>query len=128
MLLNEKEARAICKKLLGYVKADDAEVGVNGELYSHLRFAANTFTTCGSREDTSVNVSVWIGKRAGSASTNEMDHASLRAVVAEAEQIARVSPVDPEYLPTLGPQQYTPARAYVEATANVAVAARAKKI
>jgi hypothetical protein len=47
MLLTEKEARAICEKLLSYVKADDASVGVSGENYSHLRFASNAFTTSG---------------------------------------------------------------------------------
>ena len=31
MLLTETEARAICEKLLSYVKADDAVVGVNSE-------------------------------------------------------------------------------------------------
>ena len=41
MLLSEKDARAICDKLLSYVKADDASVGVTSEDYSHLRFASN---------------------------------------------------------------------------------------
>ena len=37
MLLTENEARAICDKLLSYVKADDAAVGVGSENYGHLR-------------------------------------------------------------------------------------------
>ena len=61
MLLTETEARAICEKLLGYVKADDAVVNVNSENYSHLRFAANAFTTSGARENVSFGVTVWIG-------------------------------------------------------------------
>ena len=47
MLLTEQEARAICEKMLSYVKADDASVGVNSENYGHLRFAYNAFTTSG---------------------------------------------------------------------------------
>ena len=31
MLLTEKEARAICEKMLSYVKADDASVGVGSD-------------------------------------------------------------------------------------------------
>lgn len=50
MLLTEQEARAICEKLLSYVKADDASVGINSENYGHLRFASNAFTTSGARE------------------------------------------------------------------------------
>src|ERR671918_268559 len=114
MLLSEKEARAICEKLLGYVKADDASVSVSSENYSHLRFAANAFTTSGARENISVGVTVWIDKKRGSSSTNEIDDASLRAAVAEAETLARISPVDREYMPTLGPQTYKPVNGYAE--------------
>lgn len=128
MLLSEKEAKAICEKLLGYVKADDATVSVSSEDYSHLRFAANAFTTSGRRENVSTNVTVWIEKKRGSASTNEMDDASLRAAVEQAEQFARISPVDREYLPTLSAQQYKPTGGFAEATASISVAARAKAI
>ena len=44
MLLTEKEARTLCDQLLNFVKADDAIVTVGGEIESHLRFAANSFT------------------------------------------------------------------------------------
>src|SRR5262245_42583686 len=112
MLLSENEARAITDKLLSHVKADDAIVSVTSENYAHQRFAANNFTTCGARENTTVNVTVWIDKKRGSASTNEIDPESLRAVAAQAEGLARISPVDREYLPTLGPQTYKPVNAF----------------
>jgi predicted Zn-dependent protease len=127
-MLSEKEARAICDTLLGHVSAADAEVAVTSSDESHLRFAANAFATSGRREDVSVGVTVWIDKKKGTASTNEIDAGSLKGVVREAEQIAAVSPVDREYLPTLGPQPYRAVTAYVEATANVPVAARAKAV
>lgn len=47
MLITEKEARELTEKLLSLVKADDAAVSVGSENYSHLRFAANAFTTSG---------------------------------------------------------------------------------
>ncbi|MDQ3684817.1 MAG: TldD/PmbA family protein [Acidobacteriota bacterium] len=128
MLLTEKEARTICDQLLSHVKADDAMVSVGGEIESNLRFAANSFTTNGRREDTSVNVTVWIDKKRGAASMNDTSPESLRAVVEEAERIARISPIDREYLPTLPQQQYKPINGYAEATANVSAAKRAKDI
>ena len=128
MLITEKEAKAICDKLLSHVTADDASVGVGSEDYSHMRFAANTFTTCGRRENLSVGVTVWKGGKRGSASTNETDDDALQAVVAEAEQIAAVSPVDREYLPTLSAQTYKPVSGYVEATSNISLEARARSI
>lgn len=128
MLLTESEARELSNKLLGYVKADDAAVTVGSENYSHLRFAANSFTTSGARENTTVNVTVWIDKKRGSSSTNEIDDQSLRAAVAEAETLARISPVDREYLPTLGPQTYKPVDGYAERTSNISLHDRARSI
>ena len=128
MLLTEKEAREIAEKLLSYVKADDAAVSVGSENYSHLRFAANSFTTSGARENTTIGVTVWIDKKRGSSSTNEMDDESLRATVTQAEQLARISPVDREYLPTLGPQTYQPVNGYAEGTSNISLQNRARSI
>jgi predicted Zn-dependent protease len=128
MLLSEKDARAICDKLLSYVKADDATVSVNSENYGHLRFASNSFTTSGARENITVGVTVWIDKKRGSASTNEIDDESLKATVALAEQLARISPVDREYMPTLSKQNYKPVNAYAAATSNISVTTRAKTI
>ena len=128
MLLSEQEARAITEKLLSYVRADDAIVSVNSENYSHLRFAANAFTTSGARKNTSVGITVWIDKKRGASSTNEIDDASLKAAVAQAEEIARISPVDREYLPTLGRQTYKPVNAYSEATSNISLQDRARAL
>ncbi len=128
MLLSEKEARSVCNRVIGFVKADDASVSLNSEIYSHLRFAANAFTTSGRSEDTTVGVIVWIDKKRGASSTNSTDDASLRAAVEEAEQLARVSPVDPEYLPTLSSQTYKPTNGYAEVTANISLVKRAKDI
>lgn len=128
MLLTEIQARTICEKLLSYVKADDAVVNVNSENYGHLRFAANAFTTSGARENVSVAVTVWIGGKRGSATTNEIDDESLKSTVALAEQLARISPVDREYLPTLGKQTYRPVNGYAEATSNISLTSRAKTI
>jgi len=128
MLLTEKEARTLCEKLLSYVKADDAVVTVNSENYGHLRFAANAFTTSGARQNVSVGVTVWIDNKRGAASTNEIDDESLQTTVATAIQLARLSPVDREYVPTLGRQTYKPVSGYVEATSNISVGSRAKTI
>jgi predicted Zn-dependent protease len=128
MLLSEKEARSICDKLLGYVKADDATVSVNSQVYSHQRFAANAFTSNGRSENTTVGVTVWINKQRGAASANDVSDAALRAAVEEAESLARISPVDREYLPTLGAQSYKPTGGYAEAVANISVADRARQI
>jgi predicted Zn-dependent protease len=128
MLLSESEIKSICDKLLSLTTADDASVSVQSEDYSHLRFAANGFTTSGRREETSASVTVWIKGKRGSASASDLDTASLRAAVEQAEQLARISPEDKEYMPTLGKQTYKPVDRYVEATANLDPRERAKAI
>jgi predicted Zn-dependent protease len=128
MLLSESESKAICEKLLGLTRADDAEASVTSEDYSHLRFAANAFTTSGRRENATARVTVWIDRKRGSASANDVDDASLKAAVEQSEQLARISPVDREYVPTLGAQRYKPAGGYVKATANIALPERAKTV
>lgn len=127
-MLTEKQSRDLCHRLLSYVRAEDAVVSVSSDDFSHLRFAANGFTTCGRREDASAQVTVWIKKQRGSASANDLDEASLRDAVQQAEQIASTSPVDKEYLPTLGPQTYKPSSDYIDATVNLSLSHRAQAI
>jgi predicted Zn-dependent protease len=128
MLFTEKECKTICQEMLGMTRADDASASVGGEDFSHLRFAANDFSTSGRRENVSAQITVWIGGKRGSASANDLDEASLRRAVDEAERLARLSPVDKEYVPTLGPQKYKPAGGYVDATVNIALKKRAQAI
>lgn len=128
MPLSERESKELCDKVLSYVKAGDATVSVSSDSYSHLRFAGNAFRTCGSVENATVGVTAWIDRRKGAASTNEVDDTSLRATVEQAEQLARLSPVDGEYLPTLGPQRYKTVDAYVAASADISVSGRARAI
>lgn len=128
MLLTEKEAREITDKILSFVKADDAQVSVNSEKTSHLRFARNAFLTSGNTVERSANITVWIKGKRGASSTTDLSDASLKAMVEQAEQVAEISPVDREYLPTLGAQTYKPSNGYVEATANLSLTNRAKQI
>src|SRR5436309_5048941 len=128
MLLSEKECKGLCEKLLRLTKADDAQVGVSSEDSSHLRFAANAFTTSGRRENASAGVTVWIDKKRGSASANDLDDASLKMAVEQAEWLARISPVDREYVPSLPQQGYRPTGGYVEATVNISLSERAKAV
>jgi predicted Zn-dependent protease len=128
MLLTETEAKAYTDKILSYVTAADASVGVSSDKLSHLRFAGNNFLTSGQRISRGANVTVWIDGKRGSSSTNDLDDASLKSMVEQAEKLARLSPVDREYLPTLSKQNYKPVNGFVEATANLSLSNRASSI
>jgi predicted Zn-dependent protease len=128
MLLNESDAKALTEKILSYVTAGDASVGVGSDKLSHLRFAGNNFLTSGTRVSRSANVTVWIDGKRGAASTNDTDDASLKEMVDRAEKIAANAPVDREYMPTLGKQTYKSTNGYVESTANLSLSDRAKAV
>src|SRR3954468_13312271 len=104
MLLTEPEFKKICEKLLALTKATDAEVSVGTTDFSHLRFAANGFTTSGRTESASAQITVWIEGKSGSASASNVDDDSLKMAVEQAEMLAHISAADKEYVPTLGAQ------------------------
>jgi len=126
--MSETDGAVLCRKLLAHVRADDAYVTVQGAEAGHLRFAANSFTFSGRREDVRVSVTVWSGKKKGEAVGNELDDAALEALVREAQAIAAVSPEETEYVPTLGPQEYRPSARWAEGTAALDAAARARVV
>ena len=128
MLLTEQEVKTLTAKILSMSKADDATAAVGSNKQSHLRFANNNVLTSGARETKTANITVWIGGKRGSASTNDLDDASLKEMVEQAEKIARTAPPDREYMPSLPKQTYKPVNAYIEATANLSLTDRAKQI
>lgn len=128
MLFTEAEVRSLTEKILSMVKADDAAVSVGSNKQSNLRFAANNILTSGSRLGRNAAVTLWIAGKRGSSSTNDLDDASLRNMIDQAEKIAKTAPTDREYVPTLGKQTYKPVNGYFEATANLSLSDRAKQI
>jgi len=128
MLLSESELKSITDSILRQVKAEDASVTISSTENSHLRFAANSFLTNGRQENATVAVTVWIGKRRGQVTTNDLSESALKQIVEQAESIAKLSPVDREYLPTLGPQRYKPTGGFAESTVRLSVADRARRI
>jgi len=128
--MTREEAASLAKKILGFAKSKEVEVQVESGRRAHLRFARNTASTSGVSETTTVQVTVWQGRRkaTASASVTPRDEASLRKLVEEAEELAKLSPEDPEYLPLLGSQKYLEVNAYDPATAELPAAARAKAV
>ena len=125
MFLSREEAKRLTDRALSFAKADETRVNVNTGWAGNTRFAAGEITTSGGGTDTSVSVVSTIGKRRASATSNVLDDAGLKRVVELAEELARLSPEDPELMPELGPQNYTTVNGYADATAALGPEARA---
>ena len=130
-MLTRDEALRICETVLSRAKSDgaeDASVSLTGSIESHARFADNRITTSGRAEDLDIAATVWVGGRRGSATGNDAGTDALQRLAEEAVQIARVSPVHREYVPTPGPLEYAEARGFADATADVDPSARASAL
>jgi predicted Zn-dependent protease len=126
--LSREECEAIARRALSFAAADETRVLVNSTNVSNTRFAVNQISTGGDAFDSVVTVISRFGKRSGSASTNQLDDAGLRAAVDMSERVAKLSPDDPEAMPELGPQTYQPGVNWSDATASLDPAARAAAV
>ncbi|MDQ3169488.1 MAG: TldD/PmbA family protein [Acidobacteriota bacterium] len=106
--------------------ADDANVSVENTSESHARFAGNRVTTSGSARNLDITATVWVGRRRGAATGSDASGSRLQQLADEAVQIARVSPVHREYVPTVGPLTYGEDRGYAVATAEIDLDARTR--
>ncbi|MFN8355999.1 MAG: TldD/PmbA family protein [Spirosomataceae bacterium] len=126
-ILSKEEAKKIIDKVLLFSKADEMSVGLTGNRTGNIRYARNTVSTSGESYNLSLSVTAVFGKRSGTATINEFDDQSLEKTVRRAEEIARLAPENPEYVPMLGPQQYNEnTNSYSENTAKIDPTYRAK--
>ena len=126
------DARNLTKKILSFATVKEAQVRVELVRQASLRFARNAVSTSGASESTTVTVTAWKGTRKASAAAAMAlpgaDDSTLRRLVAEAEELAGLSPEDPEHVELLGEQKYLEVNAYDRTTAEMPAAARAKAV
>ncbi len=125
-IYSEEEARRIMEKALSFSKADTCEVNLSGSESGNIRYARNTVSTAGYRSNQNLVVQSSFGLKTGSATIDEFDDASLEKVVKNSEELAQLSPENPEFMEPLGPQEYDKSKTYVEATANITPEFRAQ--
>ncbi|MEP3926293.1 MAG: TldD/PmbA family protein, partial [Gilvibacter sp.] len=92
----------------------------------NIRYARNTVSTSGYSSNQSLAVQSSFGKKSGTATIDEFDDASLEKVVRRAEELANLSPENPEFMEPLGPQTYDESISFSEATANISPEYRAE--
>ncbi len=118
-ILTKEEAKKIIDKVLSYSKADELNVNLSGGRTGNIRYARNSVSTSGESVNLSLGVTAVFGKKSGTATINEFDDTSLEKTVRRAEEIARLAPENPEYMPMLGPQTYLQTDPYAESTAKI---------
>lgn len=123
--LGREECEALARRVLSFATADETRVTINSGNRGNTRFAVNQISTGGDNYNATVSIRSSVGKRSGVVNTNKLDDASLRAAVQLAEQLAKLSPEDPEAMPELGAQTYAESKGWSESTASLDPSARA---
>ncbi|MEL6390381.1 MAG: TldD/PmbA family protein [Bacteroidota bacterium] len=118
-IYTQEEARQILEKALSYSSADGCEVNLSGSDSGNIRYARNTVSTAGANSNQDLVVQSNFGKKVGTATIDEFDDASLAKVVKRSEELARLSPESPEFMPPLGPQKYDVAKTFIPSTAAI---------
>ncbi|QSE96632.1 TldD/PmbA family protein [Fulvivirga lutea] len=118
-IYSKEEARQILEKALSFSKAETCEINLSGNESGNIRYARNTVSTAGHRSNQSLVVTSSFGNKTGTATIDEFDDKSLEKVVRRAEELAKLSPENPEFMPPLGPQEYDESKTYSEATAKI---------
>ena len=126
--MTDQEMRKLLERALSFSKADAFEANIFGNRGGNIRYARNSVSTAGANDDTTLVVQSNFGTRTGTVTANEFDDASIERAVRRSEELARLAPEDPEFMPPLGPQQYVApsAGAYTPATAGITPDYRAR--
>ncbi|MEM1407991.1 MAG: TldD/PmbA family protein [Bacteroidota bacterium] len=125
-IYSKEEAKQILEKALSFSTADTCEINLNGSESGNIRYARNTVSTAGHRSNQNMTVQCSYGKKSGVATIDEFDDASLEKVVKRAEELAKLSPENPEFMEPLSQQQYLDSNTYSASTSKITPEFRAK--
>jgi predicted Zn-dependent protease len=125
-ILTREQAQAIVEKAVKLSRADAVDVQVNTYTQGNIRFADNQVSTAGFTTDAQLGIQSAFGPKHAVVTTNDLSDAAIERAVRESERLAKLSPDDPESMPQLGAQQYTPVTSWFDSTANLTADDRAK--
>jgi predicted Zn-dependent protease len=128
MIWTKDQAKQLTDRTLAMSKADQMLLVVNGNEKGNVRFARNTATTAGASSGVNLVITASFGKRAGTVTTSQFDDDSLMKAVRNAEEIAKLSPENPEAMPVLGPETFAPSAAYFDDAAGASADWRAGSV
>ena len=125
-IMTEAEAKTILDKVIALSTADECTASIGGGTEGNIRFALNNVSTSGVVSDIELGVQVAFGKRVGTATINEFSDEALARVVRRAEDLARLAPENPEFMPAVPRQTYRASDTWNPATAAITPEARAE--
>lgn len=129
ILISQDEALSLLEKAISQSEAEGVFISLSNNESSLTRYSENQIGQNISKTKFKLNVTSYFGKRSASAGTTELDIDAIAATIRRSEELARIAPEDPEWVPLLGAQSYenrTPA--FDELTATISPLARAEMV
>ncbi|HVI03803.1 MAG TPA: metallopeptidase TldD-related protein [Enhygromyxa sp.] len=126
--ISERDAKTIVNTVLNAAMVPEVVVSVRHRSAGNLRFARNQATTEGDVETFEISVTASIQGRSATAVGNRTDKPALEALMAEAEELAALSPVDPEHMAPVGKSLYLQVAGHDKSTAKLDAKSRAAAV
>ncbi|MGL5059872.1 MAG: TldD/PmbA family protein [Microcoleus sp.] len=127
--LSEDRTLALLDSTVKMSSAEAVFVSIYTGEESLSRFSENQIGQNISKTVFKLNITSYFGNKSASVSVTEFDAGAIASAVARSEELAKIAPPDPEWMPLLPPQTYdTRTPAFDEATATVSPLARAEMV
>jgi predicted Zn-dependent protease len=116
-MLTKEQFQKLAEKALSFTTFPQMSVSASSTETAFIRFALNGVTTSGFVANQSLGISVTKDKKTGNTSVDDFDEQAIKDAVQRAEQIAMISPGNPEDVPPVPKQKYSEVDNFVESTA-----------
>ena len=116
-MMTRDQAHKLTEKVLKFASFPECSVNVDESENSFVRFANNGVTTAGFTVERTVTISATRDNRTGVTQTTDLSDDALKSAVKRAEELAVISPPNPERVEPLGPQKYADYENWDEQTA-----------
>lgn len=126
---SKDEALSLLENVIRKSLAEEVFVSLNTGEESLSRFSENQISQNISKTRFNLSITSYFGTRSASAATTELDEDAIAQTILRSEELARIAPEDPEWMPLLPPQAYdrrTPA--FDRETATIAPLQRGERV
>ena len=128
-ILSEDQALSLLEKVVKQSEAEAVFVSLSTGEESLSRFSDNQISQNISKPVSSLSITSYFGNKSASAAVTEFDRDAIASAVKRSEELARIAPVDPEWMALLPPQTYDlRSPAFDTATATISPLARAEMV
>src|SRR5262245_58080084 len=117
-MLTREQAKKYIERALSFSTFPECELRIDGLERASLRFALNGVTTSGFTAEQWMTITSTRDGKSGTTNLSEFDDKSIREAVKRTEQIALLSPPNPERIEPVGPQTYPDIENFAGSTAT----------